>query len=222
MRRMYRRRVSPAQYNQAMPKLQRRKPPKRPRPKTTPPPQIDADLAELALALDDGKHATSTHWQQVPWHYGANAVRLAFNAAMRLNDKLEANASARLKALGVLVSGSRGPGSYESGEMILEILSETPEPPALNIAIRATVRCWQLLVSHSDSGGHGYNAVLQRLAEHLLPSEVLHWRCKDAIGVFPALLNNVDDKLRRAFTIAWGRGLYRAAYSLPLAEHRIP
>jgi hypothetical protein len=205
-----------------MPKLQRRKPPKRARPKTTPPPKIDADLAELALALDESKHTTATHWQQVPWRKGCYAVSLALTAAGRLNEKLRADEDTRLIALADLVGRPPYlPGSYESGEMILEMLTEHPAPPVINIAMRATVRCWQLLVSHSDSGGHGYNAVLTRLAEHLLPSEVLYWRCRDAIGVFPALLNNADDKLRRAFTIAWGRGLYRAAYSLPLAQHRI-
>lgn len=86
---------------------------------------------------------------------------------------------------------------------------------------RAALRCLQALVAKSDGGGEVYNAILIGPFSTVLPEDVhnlvLEYRCRDSIGTTAELQNDANDRQRRAFSIAWKRGLYHAAYSLPPA-----
>jgi hypothetical protein len=81
------------------------------------------------------------------------------------------------------------------------------------------------LNAKSDGGGEVYNAILIRPFSRLLPELVEHLvlehRCQDSIGVSAVLKGDTNDRLRRAFTTAWKRGLYQAAYALPQATASI-
>jgi hypothetical protein len=102
-----------------------------------------------------------------------------------------------------------------------ELLSTELTPDRM---LRASLRCLQVLIANSDGGGMVYNSILLGPFSGLTPSTVadtvLQYRCRDSIGVFPMLQGDGNDRLRRAFSIAWKRGLYMAAYSLPPATVR--
>lgn len=198
-----------------MPKVQRRKPPRRPPPKPTPP--LDADLTELALALDTGRREQDPEeWFKLPWRDGRNAMDLALDVAISLSHAPDKKRY--LNEVRQTLKAPPAPHSYEVAEETLLQLLEYDEPSSWRLAVRAAIRCRQLWLSTSHGGGHGYNAVLSMLATFMTPEQMLGYRCKDAIGVYPYLCNDMDDNLRRAFAIAWNRGLFQTAYSLPRSQ----
>lgn len=186
-----------------------RKPPKRPSPRPRP---VDDELVELARVLDERRlDNTAEGWFEPPWRDGWNAVGLATTLATggEVHKHLVEWCRARCTE----------PEAYWRASEFLESrqLLETE---------RAALRCFQVLASNSDGGGTVYNHIL-RLSfqrnghelsyETLLKIEeiVAMWRCQDAIGTQLQLQGDAHDRVRRAFKIAWSRGLYRAAYALP-------
>jgi len=82
----------------------------------------------------------------------------------------------------------------------------------------AALRCLQVTISNSSGGGEAYNVILMRalteLPVNLVEAHVLEWRCYDAIGTTAFLQGDLYDRRRRAFKIAWERGLFLAAYAI--------
>lgn len=202
-------------------KRQGRKPPKR-KPRR---PTVDDDLAELALALDDNKTSDDVAgWFSIPWRSGWNAARLGWECWEQYPGGQGSFEGLSLR--GLLDYQDRPREAYEIAEMHLSTAMT-----AIKLGVDgarfvvAGLRCIQLHTSNSSGGGHVYNDVLKvafdRVPSHWpekLRGEVLRARCLDAIGVSSTLANDHNDRLRRAFTIAWNRGLYQAAYSLPRAS----
>lgn len=84
--------------------------------------------------------------------------------------------------------------------------------------LAAGLRCVQLKLANSHGGGAVYNEILIPTFLSLEPGKVedlvLEARCRDAIGTTHQLQGDKDDRKRQAFTTAWKRGLYLAAYSI--------
>jgi hypothetical protein len=179
-----------------------RKGPRRPRSKTI---TDDNELAELAAVIAEHKlDNNSTGWFKPPWRDGWNAVELAARAG-RYDSWL----------FDVCLKRRTDQEIYWAAQ---DRLSTTISPYALT---RAALRCLQVLIANSSGGGEIYNAILLEPFSTLLPENVAHLvmehRCRDSIGVSAQMEGDGNDRLRRAFTTAWSRGLYLAAYSLPPA-----
>lgn len=209
-----------------MAKVQGRKPPRRPRPKSTPPSHavLDAELRELAMLLDEHRQ-TDALGVKVPWRDGRNAIGLAM--ATTEHTLLAQGASTGLRALITrarevrrVACSTDSPTAmgwvYAEADTLLEATTtmSTREDDGYR-ALRATLRCMQLLASQSSGGGFGYNVVLTHIVPLMVPRDILSCRCQDAIGTFPTLRNDKYDSRRRAFTLAWNRGLHHLAYSIP-------
>lgn len=183
-----------------------RKGPKRPPPKID---HLDEEIAELASVISEYEIDNNAYgWFILPWRDGWNAVELAFACASEAGEVEDdewlaavirdrwADQDVYWKAQDRLAWGS------------------TP-----NKLIRAAYRCLQVLIARSDGGGVVYNEILLGPFSELLPEKVedrvLEYRCRDSINVSSKLAGDVNDRQRRAFTIAWKRGLYMAAYSIP-------
>lgn len=189
-------------------KKPRRKPPKKVHPKQ---PKIDDDLAELASVLDEYRlERNSDGWFNVPWRDGWNAVGLAMSLS-DCQDKEDAGAQLFLK---VTWENRRSDASvyWEAGDFLQTLGRD------INVLTCAALRCLQVSVSNSSGGGEVYNAILTRalteLPVHLVEAHVLEWRCRDAIGTTAYLQGDLFDRRRRAFKIAWERGLFLAAYAI--------
>lgn len=180
-----------------------RKGPRRPPPKQMP---IDDELSELASVIAEHQlDNNAAGWFKMPWRDGWNATELAARAAESPDGWL--SDVCRMRATGQDIY-------WQAQDRLSTVI--TPSP-----MMRAGLRCLQLMLARSDGGGEVYNAVLIGPFSTLLPENVadlvLEYRCRDSIGVSPNLLGDGNDRLRRAFSIAWKRGLYAAAYSLPMA-----
>ncbi len=89
--------------------------------------------------------------------------------------------------------------------------------------LAGALRCVQLTISKSHGGGAVFNDILHSVFASFdaspiagpVQAAVLDARCHDAIGVGVHLANDRFDRQRRAFRIAWERGLYHAAYAIP-------
>lgn len=207
-----------------MAKQQRRKPPKRAAAK----PPIDDDLAELVSMLAESKlDDNATGWFQVPWRDGWAAARLGIDCWYAVTTNLANTGAATARQVGTWIKARNiSPRIYEHAEIVLLDASadvfRRGAPDARFLV--AALRCVQLLIANSSGGGHGYNDVLRLAVERvpdsfisMIAPQVKKARCFDAIGVELGLRNDKNDKLRRAFSIAWDRGLYQAAYALPRA-----
>lgn len=190
-----------------------RKPPKR-KPAR---PRLDDDLLELAGVLDDYALDNNAYgWFRIPWRDGWNAVKLALRAdsnpgeiGLWIEEQLQARTRSALVYWG-------------AAEHATTALARTAP------FLAASLRCIQICVAKSDGGGEIYNDILKRpfldssetaSEDHLrlLQALVLEHRCRDSIGTTAVLQNDRNDRQRRAFKIAWSRGLYLAAYALPPA-----
>lgn len=185
------------------------KSPRKGRRRNPQPTPADVDMAELAAVIAEHQlEQNATGWLRLPWRDGRNAVSLA--AALSPHDTPAWLVEA-------LISPTIDPSLY------WRAADSSTDPCPLQ---RAALRCFQVLVADSDGGGHVYNDILRQPIDRLcrdgitddLINAISKHRCKDAIGVGPKLTNDEDDRLRRAFTTAWSRGLYHAAYSLPQAS----
>jgi hypothetical protein len=167
----------------------------------------DNELAELASVLAEySLDNNAGGWFRPAWRNGWNAVELAAKAIDPCAERawLEAvcaqphtSAEAYWRASELLYGGGIG---RMTG---------------------AALRCLQVLIANSDGGGEVYNSILVGPFSEELPEDVfdlvLEYRCRDSIGTTAVLQGDNNDRQRRAFSIAWNRGLYLAAYSLPPA-----
>lgn len=190
-------------------------PRKGPRRRAAKPTQEDNELSELTAVLAEYSLDNNAHgWFRMPWRDGWNAVMLAYNAPS------VAKPSAEIADFVVNAYLRRETSSwlYHEADTYLHTSTEA------NRHQRAALRCLQVLIAKSDGGGHVYNDILIPAFLNCEPSwvseAILNWRCQDSIGVSPMMTGDSNDRLRRAFKIAWDRGLYAAAYSLPPAVVR--
>lgn len=200
-----------------MAKRQRRKPPKR-KPVTPP---IDPDLRELAEALDEFRlDRNAEGWFTLPWRDGRNAARLAADVADSIlgdnfHTPLMRSAVMRSAIAYVNEHSKVYTPSNEIYWMCEELIRSLPEINGWHAA-RAALLCLQRWSSNSDAGGTAYNAWLRNgLGSDVTELQVIEHRCHDALGVGPQLRGDAGDKQRRAFVLAWKRGLFHAAYALP-------
>jgi hypothetical protein len=164
----------------------------------------------------------------MPWRNGWNAAQLACSALREFRDgKSHAYWWSEWAWLGTLVRENLRTPTHDP-EIYWKIQYGFEDPvtqAARPMFLRAGLRCAQLMVANSSTGdGSIFNAILQPAFEasdletNVLAPIVETNRCRDALGVpGPSLTNDTNDYLRRAFSIAWRRRLYAAAYSLPPA-----
>lgn len=181
--------------------------------------EIDDDLVELAAVIAEHKlENNARNWFVLPWRSGWNPIRLLldldrfFHKPMSQTLEQEAirkEACDKLNAW--LVSGETTREVYWAAD---ELRMLGPSRP-----LASALRCLTVLISKSDGGGHVYNDILKLIFDREIAlvghsNIVMEARCHDAIGVGPQLENDRFDRQRRAFKIAWERGLYSAAYAI--------
>ena len=192
---------------------QGRKKPRRRAPRVTP---IDDDLAILASVLAEHRLDENAYgWFRPPWRNGINAADLARQTAYTL----DASARFRVDALAYMTTHWRLAESYEKlGEWYQRIIRDRENTTSSRL-LAASARCVQLHIANSHGGGVAYNELLIPVFLEIDPASVddlvLSHRCVDAIGTAPGLRGDAHDRKRAAFKIAWKRGLYIAAYSIP-------
>lgn len=185
-------------------------------------PPVDDDLNMLASVLAEMQlDNTAYGWFRPSWRNGVWAAKLAMAVAFSegifdgvgIPDELAAR---------VLVNGGWSAfDAYEqAGALYTRFVTSKMNTNTARL-IGAALRCMQLKIAHSDGGGGVYNEILipmfLPLEPRLIEHHVLEFRCHDSIGTTSHLMNDHNDRQRRAFRIAWERGLYLAAYSLPPA-----
>ena len=169
----------------------------------------DDELAELASVIAEySLDNNAGGWFRPAWRDGWNAVGLALAAC-----DLAAFDAEAMFLRGVCHQRVATNEIYETAS---DLWATTHDKMA-----RAALRCLQVLIAKSDGGGEVYNAILTKPFSEELPEDVfdlvLEYRCHDSIGTTAVLQGDLNDRQRRAFSIAWKRGLYLAAYSLPPA-----
>ena len=163
----------------------------------------DYELVELTtIIVEHTLDQNAAGWFLLPWRDGWNAVELAFRASGESDGWLED-----------VIQHRRA-----NSEIYWISQEKQPASPMLRLALR----CLQVLVANSSGGGEVYNAILVTAFEAAWPETVaplvLEYRCRDSIGVSAHIAGDENDRLRRAFSTAWKRGLYHAAYALPRAK----
>lgn len=203
--------------------VRERKGKRRPAPKQPP---VDDDLNMLASVIGEYQlDNTAYGWFRPPWRDGRQAAGLALAAARApgvadgLGLVTERDAAELLE--GFLLNRSEESGVYERAGSIYSALVQPKINTNTARLLAAALRCMQLKLARSDGGGAVYNEVLipvfLPLEPKLVEKIVLLYRCMDAIGTSHNLHGDHNDRQRQAFRIAWERGLYLAAYSLPPA-----
>lgn len=203
-----------------------RKTAKKPPPKAKLPYGIDDDLAKLASVIAEYQLDNNAHgWFVLPWRNGWNAARLAYeiwewNCPKAGGPGVEANGDTRFAyefAIKLLETRTAETFAYVHLEDLIANLKDSE----CDRRLRACLRCIQITIANSSGGGNAYNDVLRPVVEGLSEEDVVdfitEWRCHDAIGTGPQLTGDANDRQRHAFVIAWRKGLYHAAYSLPPA-----
>jgi len=186
---------------------------------------LDDDLTLLASVIDEYRlDDTAYGWFRPPWRDGLNAMRLAREAAESPGIALEAlGLPSEREAVDILYNHAPGDGStiYERAGKAYCALVQPKVNTNYARLLAAALRCLQIKLARSDGGGTVYNEILIPVFLPLEPSSVeqlvMQHRCVDAIGTTPSLQGDHNDRQRQAFRIAWERGLYLAAYSLPPA-----
>jgi hypothetical protein len=203
-----------------MAKQQRRKPPRRPPPSAfQEAAQVDAELLDLARVLDEHRLDTNAAgWLKLPWKNGWNAISLAWEIVLSGNDSWRWRTDGRdLSAREMITRLAGEPASHLTRRTYYAIddrlanLEWSRSAPAM----RAVLRCTQLLLSNSHGGGAVYNDVLATISGSFSEAQMLVHRFNDVadlIGNEP--ITHEIEKLRNVFNIAWRRGLYHAAYAL--------
>jgi hypothetical protein len=171
----------------------------------------DGELDELASVIAEySLDNNAGGWFRPAWRDGWNAVELASTIAYR-DERCEPTFGGWLRTVCTHRSDD-----HETYWRAQDLLATSPSP-----MFRAAFRCLQILIAKSAGGGEVYNAILVGPVSRMLPEAVydlvLEYRCRDSIGTTAQLAGDINDRQRRAFTIAWKRGLYQAAYALPPA-----
>lgn len=155
-------------------------------------------------------------WFSIPWREGLNAVSLAHAAFFDLEfEKKSAAILAVAQDLGLWLSERRTDTFtyWLADEALSEIGSSSP-------FLRAALRCLQIRIARSDGDGEVYNAILRPTFDFYqttpeIELNVERHRMLDALGGYDLKVARHDNERRKkAFQIAWRRGLYRAAYAL--------
>ena len=185
-------------------------------------PVIDDDLIELASVLAEYQLDNNAYgWFRPLWRNGEWAVALAKHVALDPAVRDGTGLGLEQQAVALIDGAQRNAETYEiAGKLHNEIVQPKINTNTARL-LAASLRCLQLKIANSHGGGLVYNEVLipaflpiePSLVEHL----VLEFRCNDAIGTTHQLRGDRNDRQRHAFTVAWKRGLYLAAYSLPPA-----
>ena len=188
-------------------------------------PTLDDELTELATVIAEYEHDGGIRgWLKPNWRDGWNATGLALDVHRAW--AVERDIDSKQVWLGTRIHQRiANREDYYIAEEMMVSRTIANEPFA-----RIAFRCFQVTIGHLTSGdGSIFNAIMLPAFEAYdtlgqLPKSVeqhvLHWRCLDAIGTGPDLANDINDRLRRAFTIAWKRNLFMAAYALPRAIKR--
>lgn len=200
-----------------MAKKPQRKPPKRKRSER---PQLDEDLTELAAVLAEHRLGNNAEgWFKLPWRDGWSAADLAFTAYRIHSPSTKTFDPKAVEFLSEVIA-HRTPSAplYWALTEKLTGMSTDGDWRFLYTAYR----CIQALISNSSGGGEVYNDLLRRAFRDLDDEQteriVLHHRMHDALGVPSTMDGGTMDRARRAFEIAWKRGLYHAAYSIQPAK----
>lgn len=190
--------------------------------------EIDYDLAELASVIAEYQLDNNAYgWFRPPWRDGVWATMLAYRCAgLVLGPKdpvthVLPTARSIIKEVECFGTVTENVTTYEQAGLVYRSIMQ----PGMNTdaarLVAAAMRCLQLKIANSHGGGNVYNEVLipafVAVEPKLVAEEVLECRCLDAIGTSHHLNGDAHDRQRAAFTIAWRRGLYLAAYSLPPA-----
>jgi hypothetical protein len=186
------------------------------------PTPIDDDLAELAGVLSEyALDNTAYGWFRPPWRDGAHAVDLACSAAMTLSSASAYPDMANAREVLSLTSSTTHMNSSLAYEQAGRLYNGLIQPKINTDPIRflaTALRCFQLKIANSHGGGIAYNEILIAaflpIEPALVERLVLEYRCRDAIGTTSHLQGDKHDRERSAFSIAWKRGLYFAAYSI--------
>lgn len=210
-----------------MPKKQApRKAPKR-RVNDAKPIELDYELAELAKIIAEQQlENNAAGWLLLPWRSGWNVVRLMLAIDVSMSAGLlyalgRPEHEAQLNLDRWLRTRDQSSSTYHIADDLRDrVIAISPDNRAR--ALVCALRCVQVLIAKSDGGGHVYNDVIRAFIDSRgvtdeLSEQILDARCWDAIGVGSQLRNDKQDRYRRAFRIAWARGLYQAAYAIPSA-----
>lgn len=185
-------------------------------------PEVDDDLQMLASVIGEFQlDNTAYGWFRPPWRDGLNAAALAREAARAPGVADAIGLAAESDAANLLDHGLGEPDLYEKAGSIYAALIAPKINTNTARLLAIALRCVQLRVARSDGGGSVYNELLIPVFLPLDPKHiadlVLEQRCRDSIGTTHQLQGDRNDRQRQAFRIAWERGLYLAAYSLPPA-----
>jgi hypothetical protein len=195
-------------------------------------PRIDDDLVQLAEVLAEySLDNTAYGWFRLPWRNGRHAVALARQAASEVSGEISGKALFEIHEFldefvyltdsAWIIDGTWASYKNEMYERAGQLYRGLIQPkidtdPARLLS--AALRCSQLYIANSHGGGSGYNEILipafLPIEPALVEKHVLEHRCRDAIGASSQLYGDAKDRERRAFTTAWQRGLYFAAYSI--------
>ena len=163
--------------------------------------------------LDNNAHG----WFTPAWRDGRHAIKLARTVAMVLPEGNNFPDNTQ-EILSLLDNYRDRIMAYEhAGELCRGLIQPTLNTNTSRL-LAAALRCLQLDLSNSHGGGVVYNEVLipafLPIDAALVEKIVLEWRCQDAIGTTHHMQGDAKDRQRHAFTIAWQRGLYFAAYAI--------
>jgi hypothetical protein len=175
----------------------------------------DPDLRDLANGIAECQlDRNSRSWFALPWRDPWNAVALAAELAQLDPDglaDLDGDAIAFVKV--AIAARATDSETYWRADELLRMTQGAP-------LVSAALRCLQIVMSKSDGGGEVPSVILRvaydrACAEGAFEDSIAEHRCRDAIGTTRELRGDRHDRLRRAFLIAWSRGLFRAIYALP-------
>ncbi len=192
--------------------------------------EIDDDLAELASVLDGNRHkANIDGWLSVPWRSGWCAARLPLDLWDAIPFSLKRGDVVATGLRRAIMDREKISKTYQQADNFRSDAAELfVRGCHYSPLLMATARCIQIEIANSGGGGHIFNDALTNAlrtlqAKNLIGDDtivniekiVTEVRCQDAIGTTAQLQNDRFDRERRAFAIAWKRGLYQAAYSIP-------
>lgn len=168
----------------------------------------------LAVLVESKADYNVAGWLSVPWRDGWNAARLALNITLGSSEYNRIAGMHNLVDL-MWVEGTRSARAYaELEEMLHEIRWSAATP-----ALRAAMRCMQVVIANSDGGGHVENAILEGVVFGEHEQLMLDARRIDAVGHD---ISPVGERRRQAFLTAWRKGLYRVAYAIPNNQLGVP
>ncbi len=187
---------------------------------------MDPDLTDLARSIADCQlDKNSKSWFEMPWRDSWNAVSLAATLATagdrRPDDPVEDETTEALAFVRAAVAArASDTETYWRADEYIRLCAGAPMTVA-------ALRCLQLAMSKSDGGGEVPSVVIRVAYDRLWYSgaheeAVAEHRCLDAIGTSVELKGDGFDRVRRAFRVAWDRGLYRACYALPHIAQKGP